>query len=62
MLYLELKDKFFNTFETWFSKIEKKLFGIDQRKKFIFIKLKNFYKKKSIILNYIILYIYKKMV
>ena len=37
-----------------------KTFYINNKKKFIFIKLKIFYKKRSIIFKYAILYIYKK--
>lgn len=37
-----------------------KTFYANKKGEFIFIKLKNFYNKKEIIIKYIVLYIYKK--
>lgn len=57
ILYFHFKDKFVDIFQVWLSKIENKsnciikVFCAKSKRKFIFIKLRNFCEKKILLLN-----------
>ena len=61
-----MKDKFVNVFQIWLPKAENeskmaiKAFRTYKKGKFISAKLREFYKKKSIMIKYIALYIHKE--
>lgn len=66
VLYIQFKNKLVNMFLIWLSKIENKSGEIikalcaDKKGEFIFIKLKNFCKKRSIVVKFTTSYIYEK--
>lgn len=65
-LYLWGKDDFVDTFQAWLPYMETKsnrsmkVLQVDRGGEFIFAKLQTFYKRHSIAIKYIALYIYKK--
>lgn len=62
---LKNKDKFFDIFKLWLSRVEANRSQLDclqtdSRKEFISVILKNFYKEPGIKIEYIVPYIYKE--